>query len=383
MSGNIRTGSSWKIPRCRLVMLTLLASALTGASMGRTAEPSVPAGTQMCWSKDDLTFKPGEERIQTDNQRAFVFPPNRKPLASTPLSHNRRRVIRRVNLPPGKKVVALTFDLCEQPHEITGYQGNTVDFLRTHKIKATFFAGGKWMLSHRERSHQLMSDPLFEIGNHTWEHRNLRILSGSTLVKEIERAQTAYEFLRETLAGRQCFAPNGNVAHDNSDSYLSLFRFPFGACNDRSLEAVGEMGLRAIQWDVSSGDPWPGLKTEDMVRDVLARTKPGSIILFHANGRGWNTPSALPTIVRVLEARGYTFAKVSELLELGEPVYSSTCYDSRIGDTDRYDKLAKELELFYGDARRKAMLPGVEGVPIPIPARRPTVPSDGKELDKN
>src|SRR5262249_9464064 len=83
-----------------------------------------------------------------------------------------RAVIRRVTLTGDKKLVALTFDLCEQPSEISGYQGGIVDFLRANRIKATFFMGGKWMLSHRERTQQLMSDPLFEVANHTWEHRN-------------------------------------------------------------------------------------------------------------------------------------------------------------------------------------------------------------------
>ena len=98
------------------------------------------------------------------------------------------------------KLVALTFDLCEQPSEIAGYQGGIVDFLRQNHIKATFFFGGKWMLSHRERTQQLMTDSQFEVANHTWTHRNLRNLTGSTLTDEIRNAQTAYEQVREELA---------------------------------------------------------------------------------------------------------------------------------------------------------------------------------------
>src|SRR5262249_23093349 len=68
---------------------------------------------------------------------------------------------------------------------------------------------------------------------------------------------------------------------------------------------------------------------------VLANVQPGSIVLFHANGRGWHTDGALPGIIAALKARGYEFATVSELLAAGEPVVSATCYDSRPGDTDR------------------------------------------------
>ena len=72
-----------------------------------------------------------------------------------------------------------------------------------------------------------------------------------------------------------------------------------------------------------------------MTQNVLASVRPGSIVLFHANGRGWSTDAALPGIVSALQAKGYEFATVTELLAAGEPVMSDTCYDSRPGDTDR------------------------------------------------
>ena len=72
-----------------------------------------------------------------------------------------------------------------------------------------------------------------------------------------------------------------------------------------------------------------------MTQNVLASVRPGSIVLFHANGRGWSTEAALPGIVAALKAKGYEFVTVTELLAAGEPVMSETCYDSRPGDTDQ------------------------------------------------
>ena len=80
---------------------------------------------------------------------------------------------------PGKKLVALTFDLCETAGEAAGYDGAIVDYLRSQRIKATYFAGGQWMASHKARAQQLLSDPLFEIGTHGWVHRNARLLTGA------------------------------------------------------------------------------------------------------------------------------------------------------------------------------------------------------------
>ena len=196
--------------------------------------------------------------------------------------------------------------------------------------------GGKWMLSHRERTQQLMSDPLFEVANHTWEHRNLRVVSGQALVDEIKNAQVAYEQVREELEAKQCTGPRGaTLAHEQAPRRLSLLRFPYGACSAAALDEASHQGLLPIQWDVSSGDPTFAQSAQAIQRQVLTNIQPGSIVLFHANGRGWHTDGALPGIIAALKARGYEFATVSELLAAGEPVVSATCYDSRPGDTDR------------------------------------------------
>jgi hypothetical protein len=77
---------------------------------------------------------------------------------------------------------------------------------------------------------------------------------------------------------------------------------------------------------------------------VLKDVKPGSIVLFHANGRGWNTPEALPNIVNQLKARGYQFVTVSELLTYpgAKPILASSCYDEKPGDSDKYDAFSKK-----------------------------------------
>ena len=285
-----------------------------------------------CWMASDLAYHKGDERVHKTVAR--IAPPQRVLAEYSPIAQ--RGTIRRVKLTSDKKLVALTFDLCEQPSEISGYQGGIVDFLREHRIKATFFMGGKWMHSHRERAQQLMADPLFEVANHTWEHRNLRVVSGQALVDEIKNAQIAYEQVREELEAKRCTGPRGDtLAHEQAPRRLGLLRFPYGACSAAALDEAAHQGLLPIQWDVSSGDPTFAQSARAIEHQVLTNVQPGSIVLFHANGRGWHTEGALPGIIAALKARGYEFATVSELLAAGEPVVAATCYDSRPGDTDR------------------------------------------------
>lgn len=313
-----------------------------------------------CWTRSALAAQPGEEKIQHKVPKAFVAAPTGTlaPFEAHPIGG----AVRRVKLPLGQKLIALTFDLCEQPHEISGYQGTIVDELRRKNIKATFFIGGKWMISHPKRTEQLIADPLFEIGNHTWGHRNLRVVNAERRKTEIEWSQLAYEQTLSNLNKLQC--PAGALAH--AAPRMHLFRFPYGACSPDSLKELQRSGLVAIQWDVSSGDPSMGLKADAMVRDVVNRVHPGSIVLFHANGRGWQTPSALPGILEQLTHQGYKFVTVSELMAAGEPEVTADCYDSKPADTHRYDALARKLELDYARAEQEVM--GRAAAPNPAAA---------------
>jgi hypothetical protein len=153
-----------------------------------------------CWAPQDLRGRPGERK-----SRGFRTPDHRPPerqVPETPLSAFSRiapRSLRSVTPANGEKLIALTFDLCEQADEVTGYDGELVDTLRAQGVRATFYAGGKWMQSHPERTMQLMADPLFELGNHAWTHGNLRVLQGTEMENQIRWTQAEYERLRDRL----------------------------------------------------------------------------------------------------------------------------------------------------------------------------------------
>ena len=101
-------------------------------------------------------------------------------------------------------------------------------------------------------------------------------------------------------------------------------------------------GLAAIQWDVISADAVRGQTAATVERAVLDGVRPGSIVIFHANGRGSGTAAALPAIVAGLRGKGYRFVTVATLLKAGEPVGAAECYERRPGDNGRYDKLFGE-----------------------------------------
>jgi peptidoglycan/xylan/chitin deacetylase (PgdA/CDA1 family) len=291
-----------------------------------------------CWAPAALAEQ-AAEKLPRKGIRDFDKPPPVDPFAmNAPVASVPHGVIRRVVLPPGRKLIALTFDLCEQTGEVAGYDGAVVDYLRKEGVRATFFAGGKWLRSHEERARQLMADPLFETANHSEAHRNLRQLTGTRLTDEISGPQRAYAAIRAGLSKAQC-AREHPTAMNAVATAPTLFRFPFGACNGASIDAVNKLGLTAIQWDVATGDPTPATSANAIAQTMLRRARPGSIVVSHANGRGWHTAEGLALAIPKLRAKGFEFVTVSELLGAGRPVIEQRCYDNRPGDTDRYDFL--------------------------------------------
>lgn len=298
-----------------------------------TATAFKPEGLLTLWTPEALQGKAGDEKIHWLRKPDFSPPARTQPNDVLPaLKPEWMNSIRRVKVPNNKKWVALTFDLCERADEVAGYDRGVINTLRDKKVKATFYAGGKWMQSHPEQTMQLMADNLFEIGNHGWTHGNLRVMQGEKMQQQIVWTQAEYENLWDNLHDKAKFAGLDNLM-SNVPRQPATLRFPFGTCSPESLQATNALGLSAVQWDVVSGDPAITVQPNK----IVSETKPGSIVIFHANGRGRGTAAALPRIVDDLRAKGFEFVTVSELLTAGTVEAVDECYELRRGDNIDYD----------------------------------------------
>jgi peptidoglycan/xylan/chitin deacetylase (PgdA/CDA1 family) len=305
--------------------------------------PSAVIGSQVvldgCWSPEQLGGK-FQDPISTPSIAHNRSTPYRLiPLSNPgPLPPDRGGSIRSVEIPADKgKPVALTFDLCESAGQISGFDADLVDVLRSAKVRATFFAGGKWMLSHPEQTMQLMADPLFEIGNHSWSHAHFSQLNQEQTDREILWAQAQYEVLWEELWARKCAQEAGQDEMEKIPRNPKLFRFPYGTCTSAALNLVNQYGLAAIQWNVVTGDAAPTQTEGGIVRIVQQQIRPGAIVIAHANGRGHGIVGALKQLIPELRQKGYEFVTVSQLLDSGKTVAADTCYETRPNDNRHYD----------------------------------------------
>ncbi len=302
----------------RAVLAGLLAGAGTFAATQAMAA---------CWTPAELAAVPGEAlRRRPTAADAIVKPAPAAALA--PVAGGLAGIVRRVDLPAGDKAVALTFDLCQTVSPIAGYDGAVVDYLRAEGVAATFFAAGRWLLTHRRRAEQLAADRRFLLANHSFDHPDLHAAAAGRIESEILMTEAALAVTREQSA-KACRA--GSPA-----TPMRLFRFPYGSCSASGVAAVNAIGSVVIQWDTVSGDP-DGTSAKAIVRNVFSTVRPGSIVVMHANGRGTHTAEALHTIIPKLKADGYRFLTVADLLRAGRPVAANACYITRPGDTARYD----------------------------------------------
>ncbi len=283
-----------------------------------------------CFTPQALAGTASELKPQHNHAKLDLPALRQEPLpAASPVPEAMRGSIRGVELPPGVKLIALTFDLCETDGSVAGYDGRIVDLLRRENVKATFFAGGKWMETHPERTAQLLADPNFEIGSHGLRHLDLAKLNGEALKDEIALTEATYSRARKALTARQCANPA--AGDPPGPERMSLLRFPYGTCDAEALAAAADQGLYAIQWDLVTGDPDPHRSAKAIAETILGKVHPGAIIVAHANGRGWHTADALAIAIPKLKEEGYGFVTVSELLAAGKPVIAATCYLNQPG----------------------------------------------------
>jgi peptidoglycan/xylan/chitin deacetylase (PgdA/CDA1 family) len=320
----------------------LLLAAIPAPAAAPKAKPAAqrPAGSLALWTTAQLAQPKNraqalaERHIRQLPEPDMAAPGRTSPVEPAPrLPQNLRGIIRRVNVPAGDRRIALTFDLCERSVHVTGYDARLVDALRAANAHATFFAGGKWLRSHPERAQQLMADPRFEIGNHSWTHANMLVADETNRTRQIQWTNAQYELLGEELDRRL----EARRLPPLKPAPLRLFRLPYGRGDAATARFINDQGLAVIQWDVV-GEGGQG-NARARATAIAEAVRPGSIVLLHANAVPKDTAEVVRLLLPMLARKGYSTATVSELLRSGSPQTVSDGYFSAPGDNAIYDHM--------------------------------------------
>jgi len=182
----------------------------------------------------------------------------------------------------GPKVVALTID--DGPSPV--YTPQILKILHRYGVIASFSMIGRNAAAFPGVAREVAAAGHM-IVNHTWNHYNLGYMPAVAVQDEISRATDAI--------------------HAATGERPGMFRAPYGVWPPAVFRCCVRAGLTPLAWSVDPRD-WsrPGVRA--IVRDIVAGTRTGSIILEHdGGGNRSQTVAALQIwLPRLLEA-GYQF----------------------------------------------------------------------------
>lgn len=199
-----------------------------------------------------------------------------------------------------KKQIALTFDDGPTP-TVTN---RILDTLEKYHVKATFFVVGRQV----EHDNDLLARAVgigCEIGNHTWDHKNMTKYTKKALEQSIKKTE--------------------DIVKQYTGFDVSLVRPTYGNLNKRVKKNVARP---MIYWNVDTLD-WKTRDAKKIFSSIKnGKVRDGDIVLMHDLYP--ETADALEKIIPYLQKEGYEFLTVSELmsqkgvaLENGKVYYSS------------------------------------------------------------
>jgi peptidoglycan/xylan/chitin deacetylase (PgdA/CDA1 family) len=187
--------------------------------------------------------------------------------------------------------VALTFD--DGP--TTALTDSIVKVLASRDVRATFFVIGADVGKAPEAARALV-DAGHELGNHSFTHRRMILRGPRSIRSEVERTDSLLRVagVREPIYFRPPYS-------------YKLVVLPW---------VLWRSGRTTVTWDIEP-DSYPDVAAtaDGIVRHVLDRVQPGSIILLHPWYPSRATSlAAVPVLIDSLQARGYRVTTVRDLL---------------------------------------------------------------------
>src|SRR5258705_2631895 len=185
------------------------------------------------------------------------------------------------SIPGGEKTLYLTFD--DGPHpEATVF---VLKQLKQYNALATLLCIGKNVIAYPDIYKEIINEG-HAVGNHTYNHLNGWKTSNDDYMRDIA------------------------LASHEIDS--NLFRPPYGRITSfqaKNLKPVMKgQEPKIIMWDVLSGDFDTDCTPEQCLANVVFKSVPGSIIVFHDSEKALSRLKyVLPRILNYYSEKGYSF----------------------------------------------------------------------------
>ncbi len=202
-----------------------------------------------------------------------------------PVSSTKYRIDADYNVVPvdpkgNKNVVLLTIDDGPKAPKTLDPILKAMDEADVHAI---FFTLG-YLIKSKPEYLKKISDAGHTIGNHTWDHQNLKNLSNDKAKREIDDTS---DIIEKTTGTPPLF-----------------FRPPFGSSSEYAKTHVMEEKMVFMNWSEGGEDWITKYQTKDaLIKHVVEGLHPGANILLHE--LAW-TAAAMPDIIAKIKEKGYT-----------------------------------------------------------------------------
>jgi peptidoglycan-N-acetylglucosamine deacetylase len=182
----------------------------------------------------------------------------------------------------GRKAIALTID--DGPNPV--YTPQILRLLEKYRVTASFSMIGLEVDTYPGVAREVAAAG-HVIANHTWSHPDMAYLYPVAVADQMNRATDAI--------------------HRVTGRVPTLFRAPYGAWSPAVLQQCVKTGMTPLDWSVDPRD-WSRPGVGSIVRNIMANTRSGSIILEHDGGGDRSqTVAALKIVLPRLLAAGYHF----------------------------------------------------------------------------
>lgn len=200
-------------------------------------------------------------------------------------------------VPEPSGYIALTFD--DGPGKHTS---RLLDALEKNHSKATFFVLGQQVSAYKDTLLRMQALQC-QIGNHTYDHKDLTKLLPAEQVKE--------------------FQSTNDLVTKITGNSIPIVRPPYGAYNDSVKMSAGQP---LIFWSIDTLD-WKTKNAAATIDTVLSKVSDGDIVLMHDIHS--TTVDAAERLIPELITRGFKLVTVSELAAIkGKILNAGQTYSS-------------------------------------------------------
>ncbi|MDZ5473430.1 polysaccharide deacetylase family protein [Bacillus sp. 31A1R] len=161
--------------------------------------------------------------------------------------------------------------------------------LKKNNVQASFFLEGRWVKENPELA-KMIVDAGHEVGNHSYSHPDMKIISAGRAREEIQKTNQVIE------------ATTGKVP--------TWFAPPSGSYRDEVVQIASQEKLKTVMWSVDTID-WQKPSPDVLINRVVSKIHNGAMVLMHPTD---STAKALDQLIKQIQAKDLEIDTVSELL---------------------------------------------------------------------